>query len=448
MNVEKATCNTLARTITRQDANPNTYNPSDDFSYQRGLQTAYLETPPEYFGIRSSDGSLMNDLFQSISPRYQSMFTDTLEYGLELERKAHTVLNDFVAIREKFSDNKMCLLSLERSEKLIYLALMARQSNNDELTDQERQKYADVFTSLSIELYGAPDADLANDIECHGIGNFLSSIDDIRGGVQEYLSDKYPGFFDNLGLEDDKLYETPSICHTFNVALDYLKQQDKDWGDWQIVWSESTLIETKPELKQIWIGKNRSPETGAKLKGIIAHELLRHAQSAVNGAKTGDTLMELGMPGYGNAEEGIAILFDFAITGNISEKAIDRYVNIAAALGLIRLPDGTTPKLLRSELTAKATERSKSRSPNKNETEIELEIIPQIARIYQGTPGNQAISGVYTQGAMYLNGLIDVCNYIREEIAKGRTVPEIIDYMMRGKFDPNNVNHREYEANL
>lgn len=368
-----------------------------------------------------------------------------------------------------------------------YLLLTAHQLTQAE-TSENKELWTKRFTEASIELHGEPDPEIAKGLLLQQQKEFedLQGNPNVSQSQLQWLLKKY----DELGIQestelkntneviekasktitdilrtrfssaievfeegegDDKI-NPEEIASLFNQALDILKEKDEAWQEWEIeVTDDSNLSRVKQKIK---VGKNRLPATKKELAGLFAHEVLIHGLRAVNGKKLSDEL-RTGLPGYLAAEEGIALLAEYGLNGDMPPKLIDRYVDIALALGQI-----TDEPIARKNLFVFASARNiirmqASRTQEDTATDsdgtkqqnqaqaVQTQALQHINRIYRGSLGNEYI-GVFTKDAEYYEGITIMSNYISEKLDEGKTSEEIFDYIMLGKFDPTNKKHEKY----
>ncbi len=355
-------------------------------------------------------------------------------------------------------------------------------------TPESKQIWTRRFTEASIELHGQPDPEIAKGLLLQQHKEFenligspnvsqsqlkwlLKKYDEL--GVQEYtelkntneniekaaqaiadvLQTRFSGVIDvfKVGVDDDEI-KPEEMAALFEEALDILKNENDDWQGWEIeLTDDSNLSRVKQKIK---VGKNRLPAKRKELPGLFAHEVLVHGMRAVNGEKISDELKK-GLPGYLAAEEGIAVLAEYGINGDMPPKLIDRYVDIALALGQI-----TNKPIARKDLFVFAVARNVIRmQANRTEEDIatdsdgtkqqnqaqkvQTQALQHINRVYRGSLGNEYI-GVFTKDTEYYKGLVIISDYIASKLDEGQTPEEIFDYIMLGKFDPTNKKHEKY----
>ena len=232
---------------------------------------------------------------------------------------------------------------------------------------------------------------------------------------------------------------TDDLRRTFTAGLAVLCSSDDLWEGWQVVQDKSAKLCVDPRKKQIIIGKNRQAVPATEVRGLFAHEVLVHALRAKEGERRSGALAT-GLPDYMAAEEGLGVLIESAVNGGIADKIKDRYIDIALALGgRFRRP------LSRAEMFnfcfVRSVARALARGFDVDVDEVEAMTWEHVNRIYRGSLGNHYV-GVFTKDVTYYKGFIKMANYLERQKAKGG-LSSALDYVMRGKFDPTNVTHRQ-----
>lgn len=334
-------------------------------------------------------------------------------------------------------------------------------------TDQERQRWSIRYTLASIQSFGRPDrqivAQLARqDLLLFNKAGKNSQIDDgqlaaliklyqhlaknvsqsdsvespepILEQVRVYLDRKYRAVWQVFKGHDDDVLEQPEMKQLFSQALDVL-----GWSDWRVASNATAMMSVVPQKKVIYIGQHIPPLARLRVKALFAHEVLCHALRSRNGAKINQKLA-YGLRGYHSAEEGLGVVLEAAIEGQMPRRVIDRYIDIELALGSEDQPGITRQKmfdmyitrlLLRLGDAAKMADRS---------------MIRQIAwqhvnRIYRGSLGNEFV-GVFTRDIAYYQGFQAMIGYLRDH--KHDSFDSALEFMLSGKFDPTNSRHVQY----
>lgn len=227
------------------------------------------------------------------------------------------------------------------------------------------------------------------------------------------------------------------LVKPYRAALAVLARRDKAWEQWRVVSDGGAKLHVEVPKKRIVIGRQRAPLAINELKGLFAHEVLVHAQRALRGAKISKQ-MGTGLPGYLTAEEGLGVLVESAINGEIATKVKDRYIDIALALG-----DTFRRPLARRELYevcyVRAVARSVIGDKEVSLSRIEKEVWEHVNRIYRGSLGNKYIA-VFTKDVAYYKGFVRMARYVKRH-SQNTTMDHIFQHLLSGKFDPNIPQH-------
>jgi len=349
--------------------------------------------------------------------------------------------------------------------------------------EENRDLWASRFTEASIELYGAPDKKEATSLlieeydllislkDKSGISQdlvtfltstyekiipnntetlTLSNKEAERIAIEKYghtITVKYQQLFNLVDESKTDDFDAAALKDLFDNSLEWLKtNDDKDWDEWNVVEVDGTTVSVNAAKKEIKLPTRREAASRQDAKGLIAHELLVHALRAKNGYKTGVKELATGLAGYLDAEEGLGILVEDAVNNELPEKAYDRYVDIALALGTI---DGV--QINRKELFEISLARQIVRAQLKgtfDETELasmEKRVWTHIDRIYRGGPGdNKGIKqAIFTKDIAYYVGYKNMAEYITAQLATGNGTENIFSFLSQGKFDPTNEKHLE-----
>lgn len=347
-----------------------------------------------------------------------------------------------------------------------------------------RDLWADRFTQATVELYGEPEKEEATRLVRSEYG-FLSQLKGQEGVSQEhvnYLLDVYkPMLAENTDVETDESavekekeaiheygeamlakykplfdlvdeagkteFTASDLQELFGTALEWLKENDDtDWGEWAVVDTDGTSLSVDASNRKIKIASRRESATAQDTRGLIAHELLVHALRGKNGYKTGDKKLATGLAGYLDAEEGLGILAEEAVNGELPEKAYDRYVDIALALGSV---DGV--QRTRKEVFDISFARQLVRGQVKgtvSEADIpslERRVWGHVDRIYRGGRGDNlgTRQAIFTKDIAYYVGYKQMAEYLSEQLASGKTASEVFEYLSQAKIDPTNPQHVE-----
>ena len=277
-----------------------------------------------------------------------------------------------------------------------------------------------------------------------------TEADQEKEAIHEYgeaILEKYQPLFDLIDSSGKTEFSATDLQELFGTALEWLKDNDDtDWSEWTVVDTEGTSLSVDATNRKIKIASRRETATAQDTRGLIAHELLVHALRGKNGYKTGDKDLATGLAGYLDAEEGLGILAEEAVNGELPEKAYDRYVDIALALGSV---DGV--QRTRQEVFDISFARQLVRAQVKgtfDEAELpslERRVWVHVDRIYRGGRGDNLGSrqAIFTKDIAYYVGYKQMAEYISGQLASGKTASDVFQYLSQAKFDPNNQQHIE-----
>jgi hypothetical protein len=307
------------------------------------------------------------------------------------------------------------------------------------------------YTQSTSEIYGEPEADLARSLwlEQQNGGNEVELP--FKGAAEkarEFLNDTYGSVFNALEIEPSgETLGLEEVADRFEAALKVLAEEhDPDWKEWEVERNaEKDSLSVVAGDKKILVGMQRAGVPQEQLRALFAHEVLVHGLRAVNGKKLSDELGG-GLPGYLDAEEGFGVFVEYSFNGKVSEKNVDRYVDIAYALGQIDGQEHTRQELLEHAMQRAVKRNEKAEKPKAGE-DIEKEVYAHVNRIYRGSLGNEQV-GIFTKDISYHKGFIEMGRYIQGEIDGGKSIEEIFTFLSKGKFDPTNPRHLAYISNL
>jgi hypothetical protein len=391
-----------------------------------------------------------SSLVKSFTPSVESMRTNSMQYP-NLEGDAMKVLHEaegLKAIHDAQETGDYLKADTERrrldGNYLTHISFRLMDEDSVEL----KKMWAESFTDKSIDLYGEPDYEVAATL-LENESNF--GLEKARKEVFEYITDKYSTVYEAMDIDSrEGVFSAEDIADVFEKGLEALVTIDSAWSGWSVVRNEmKDALSISGVSKSINIGMNRSSATPIEVKGIFAHEVLRHAQSRVNGNKI-DKRLAAGLPGYLDFEEGLGTLYEYAVTGKVKDVIVDRYVDISAALGM----GDRKNKVPRSEMLERALKREQDRNEARadgdklSEEDIAKRVYAHVNRIYRGTPGSDEVVGVFTKDIVYYEGFMKAGRYIESQLEQGKSIDEVMDYLSQGKFDPTQPAHAAYVKSL
>lgn len=253
----------------------------------------------------------------------------------------------------------------------------------------------------------------------------------------ERLDFLFANFFRHL--PDQEKFNPEEIASIFGAIVSEEFHGAAD--DWKIDLSDKKkAITVNSEEKTIYIPIDRKPAARADLKGLIAHEIGTHMMRAVMGEQSGIGMLQLGLDGYTDAEEGVAKVLEQSAKGKFSDSGIDHYITIGLAyfenMNFRQVFDfkwkmNAIEKAAKNgELTGEIIEESKSWAYD------------QAQRIFRGT-GELP----FFKDLAYYNGSMKVWQYVNDNIDD----PWMLDrILLDGKSDMLDSSHQRivYEAKV
>lgn len=349
--------------------------------------------------------------------------------------------------------------------------------------DDRLQELSHEFTSLSRELYGAPDPEHAAgiarnymytyakhdsdpavdqehlDVVLNHLDEALSKTDlgkepipDITQHMPEMsaaLLDLYReplSVFDEIKDTDEPI-DPDQIQQLYEEAHRILAEQSKEWEEASVSQVSGSSMSSDSRDLTIKIGRDGT-YSGRRVFGLYIHEGVIHLGKALSGKSLGSVPLRYGTPDYLAAEEGQTIYFDEATGTRVGEQYQDYYLNIAMALG-----DFGRPAMKRIDFqkyyTSKLIVAQQLRDTRPDAVEqAEKKALRHAKRIYRGTLGND-ITGVNTRDSSYRRGPYDIiAPYVAREIQRGVASHDLITYILQGKFDPTKQFDRNYVESL
>jgi hypothetical protein len=387
--------------------------------------------------------------------------------ALEAEGKSHTIEYELAKYRLD-------------TRQLLYLAARI---NDPETPTEQIQGWTDAFTDKSIEIWGKPDEKFAADllreqmlelsaladshpheyrellsaasalglpteVEQSDAPSYRERFKKVADQVGEYMKRKYGAVFDALDLDqfNDREMTAADMADAVERGIAELAKTNPVWSTWQVIRDEEKAqFNVEGSDFTITVGMKRNSATREEFQALFAHEVLRHAMAATNGSLL-DYELQKGLPEYLSWEEAVGVLKEYALTGIMPEKIVNRYIDISVALGDLTDNSRQPRRALQRFAMAREKLRNAALPMDKQSTDatIEKDVKTHINRIYRGTLGDDEHVGVMTKDYVYMGGLPEVCQYIEDELAAGKTIDEIMEYIDSGKFNPTKQSNRDY----
>lgn len=346
---------------------------------------------------------------------------------------------------------------------------------------EAQRLWSERFTQASIALYGAPDPDTARALIVHDLETLAelvgqpnvdqarlervqafynqhlgvmveahtpvihseAELQDIAAEVKEYFWQRFGPALEAITNSDDPdtMVGPTEIAECFDRALDVLQASHPMWRTWQVALQDSGSLSVRCGEHRILVGQRREPLHLSALPGKFAHEALVHVLRQLHASSLGDPVLARGLAGYTDSEEGIASFVEYAVSGIPPQQAVERYTDMALAMGIF---DGQL--IPRHELFSVALDRKivldQAAGKPSEEAEVADGVWEHINRIYRGTRGEDTV-GVFTKDVVYYHGFQEIATYLLAE-TKQRSIPEIFDYLLSCKFNPFDQSQADY----
>ena len=430
------------------------------------------------------------EVLEAINPANSGTGEDVLVYsGLEVAVRKYTPTN---ALRssEVWDSGQGSLEELSKARQLASEYLLRTSEKVVKSNAGNRDLWAERFTRATTELYGEPEPTEAARLLSNEFGllqslkgkegvsqqhvNFLLDVyqpivaksfdtgdiesaqvqvEQEKAAIREYgksIKEKYQPIFDLVNEADKSEFTATDLQELFTKALSWLKDNDDPrWGEWEVISTDGTSLSVDSSNRRIKIATRRESASPKDARGLLAHELLVHALRGKNGHETGDKKLASGLAGYLGAEEGLGVLTEEAVNGELPVKTYDRYVDIALALGTV---DGVQKTRKEMFQISYARQLVRLQLQDADETAI-ASLAPRvwghIDRIYRGGKGDSlgTKQAIFTKDILYYVGYKQMTDYITHKLADGKSATEVFNYLSQAKFDPNNFQHVDRVAN-
>lgn len=355
-------------------------------------------------------------------------------------------------------------------------AKLAHEDRGQHGTD--RRLWSERFTMASEEFYGAPEREAAANIASWQRSWFrehdskyarraLSLLEELgvsqveapdkselldenrREALAAIILDSIEPAITHLKEHSEEApFDAEQTLKLIQEGLEKMADQDDGWTGWKADFDDSASLSVVGLEKTVFVGEKKLPTSFEKSLGLIVHEVGIHAQRRVNGTKTKIPGLDEGLPGYLDFEEGLGIFVEYLISGEVPDRAQDRYLDVSLALG--QLGDRTAT---REELIELAANRQLARLQVAGRAIDEKAVEDaykgaktHVNRMFRGGDGKSydGVQAIYTKDQIYYKGLLSVLQYFQNGLEQSKTPQELMDWTMLGKFDPTNPDHVEH----
>ncbi|HEX5448346.1 MAG TPA: hypothetical protein VFW90_04080, partial [Candidatus Saccharimonadales bacterium] len=130
------------------------------------------------------------------------------------------------------------------------------------------------------------------------------------------------------------------------------------------------------------------------------------------------------------------------IRGRLSEASKDFYMEIAVALGQFGQPMVTRAQMQKFCLDREVI-RTQAKGKPVEEKPLSDKTWGHVNRIYRGSLGNEEVA-VNTYETVYYGGFRPIAEYVRKQLAAGRSMDGIFGELTCARIDPTNPQDIEY----
>lgn len=338
--------------------------------------------------------SSVEDLYSQLtdlSPKIVTMFTPS-NRGQEEERflseetrnpqfvydKLHSA--DFDGAIEKIRELGDKILNhpdLTSISKKVYEGFIKKYHEQTELlrcaqayhganSEEAVQKIAEVYKGLNIEIYGEPDEDIyrslmGEKLNCVRNKNLTGKADDLRKellGMVDFDPDVdiperfrpsdetvewmysvaeslYGGMLSHIPNEQEEFdpYELQKIFT--DIIEEEFNNDSKGYAGaaegWTVSVEKATSVNVKSSEKRIVIPDNGMMRSRKKVENLVVHEIGVHMLRSITGGETDMLPLRSGLSDYYDAEEGLGVVMEQALSGKFAERGVDHYITAGLA---------------------------------------------------------------------------------------------------------------------
>ena len=235
-------------------------------------------------------------------------------------------------------------------------------------SEEDKQKIAEAYKGLNIETYGEPDEGayrslLGEKLNCVRNKNLTGKADDLRKELFGMVNFKpgmdiperfrpsdetvewmhsvteslYGGMLSHIPNEQEEFdpYElqkifTGIIEEEFNGLNDPKGYAGAAEG-WTVSVEKATSVNVKSSEKRIVIPDNGMMRSRKKVENLVVHEIGVHMLRSITGGETDMLPLRSGLSDYYDAEEGLGVVMEQALSGKFAERGVDHYITAGLA---------------------------------------------------------------------------------------------------------------------
>lgn len=240
------------------------------------------------------------------------------------------------------------------------------QQYNNAKSEEEKEAVAEKYRHLNIESYGEPDEDIYRSL----LGEKLNTIhskkltgkaDELRKELFDMVdfdpdvdiserfrpSDEtvewmhsvaeslYGGMLSHIPNEQEEFdpYELQKIFT--NIIEEEFNNDSKGYAGaaegWTVSVEKATSVNVKSSEKRIVIPDNGMMRSRKKVENLVVHEIGIHMLRSITGGETDMLPLRSGLSDYYDAEEGLGVVMEQALSGKFAERGVDHYITAGLA---------------------------------------------------------------------------------------------------------------------
>ena len=240
------------------------------------------------------------------------------------------------------------------------------QQYNNAKSEEEKEAVAEKYRHLNIESYGEPDEDIYRSL----LGGKLNTIhskkltgkaDELRKELFDMVdfdpdvdiserfrpSDEtvewmhsvaeslYGGMLSHIPNEQEEFdpYELQKIFT--NIIEEEFNNDSKGYAGaaegWTVSVEKATSVNVKSSEKRIVIPDNGMMRSRKKVENLVVHEIGVHMLRSITGGETDMLPLKSGLSDYYDAEEGLGVVMEQALSGKFAERGVDHYITAGLA---------------------------------------------------------------------------------------------------------------------
>ena len=241
----------------------------------------------------------------------------------------------------------------------------AQQYNNAK-SEEEKKAAAEKYRHLDIESYGEPDEDTYRSLlggklnaiyskkltgkadelrkELFGMVNFKPGMDiperfrpsdETVEWMHSAAESLYGGMLSHIPNEQEEFdpYELQKIFT--DIIEEEFNNDSKGYAGaaegWTVSVEKATSVNVKSSEKRIVIPDNGMMRSRKKVENLVVHEIGVHMLRSITGGETDMLPLRSGLSDYYDAEEGLGVVMEQALSGKFAERGVDHYITAGLA---------------------------------------------------------------------------------------------------------------------